>query len=126
MVKTFSKESATTRIQWNGKREQEELDRYRELVVVHSTDSPETSNKATQKNLHSRSPRLNNGPAGVLFSSIASSIASQDTSARSVSVYMFITKVYYLSIGGVALKCLDTWTVTLSSFFGRVFGATYF
>lgn len=122
VVKTFSKESATSRMKWNSRQDEEQLGSYKELSLVDPTKSSGTSTAASQqKTLQHRAPRLNNVPAGVLFSSLASSIASQDTSARSV-VHVYNQSILYLTIRGVALKYLDTWTVTLSSLFGRLFG----
>ncbi|KAK4023986.1 hypothetical protein OUZ56_009377 [Daphnia magna] len=83
VVKTFSKESATSRMKWNSRQDEEQLGSYKELSLVDPTKSSGTSTGASQqKTLQHRAPRLNNVPAGVLFSSLASSIASQDTSAR--------------------------------------------
>ncbi|KAI9556166.1 hypothetical protein GHT06_018740 [Daphnia sinensis] len=82
VVKTFSKESATSRIKWHNRQDDENLETFKELALVDPTES----SGATQKTLQHRASRSSSVPAGVLFSSsLASSIASQDTSsARSV------------------------------------------
>ncbi|EFX69569.1 hypothetical protein DAPPUDRAFT_328956 [Daphnia pulex] len=82
VVKTYSKESATSKMQWNTRQEQEQLKSFRDLALVGNDSTKEPRNKgeaAFQKNLHHRQ----NGPAGVLFSTfIGSSAASHDTSSR--------------------------------------------
>jgi len=78
VVKTYSKESATSKIQWN-RQEQEQLKSFKELAVVgNPTRDPRTGETIFQKNLHHRQ----NGPAGAVFSAFSSSAASHDTSSR--------------------------------------------
>ncbi|XP_057374657.1 uncharacterized protein LOC130695528 [Daphnia carinata] len=83
VVKTFSKEFAISQIKWNNRQDGELFESYKELVLVDPTENSETSTGAAKKTLQHRAPRLNSIPAGVLFSSLASSMASQDTSVRS-------------------------------------------